>query len=69
MKNLKRKTIGDETTSVRLKYANLGQRWLGDGDGSVGRAVASDTRNPRFESQHWQNFTYQLYIQIVEEKS
>ena len=29
--------------------------------GSVGRVVASDTRDPRFESSHWQNFIYQLY--------
>ena len=26
--------------------------------GSVGRAVASDTRGPRFESSHWQKFIY-----------
>ena len=36
----------------------------GSGGGSVGRAVASDTRDPRFESQHWQNFTYHLCIEI-----
>ena len=36
----------------------------GSGRGSVGRAVASDTRDPRFESQHRQNFIYQLYIEI-----
>ena len=28
---------------------------LGSGCGSVGRAVASDTRGPRFESSHRQN--------------
>ena len=27
---------------------------LGSGCGTVGRAVASDTRDPRFESSHWQ---------------
>ena len=27
----------------------------GSGCGSVGRAVASDTRGPRFESSHWLN--------------
>ena len=27
---------------------------LGSGCGSVGRAVAFDTRGPRFESSHWQ---------------
>ena len=26
----------------------------GSGCGSVSRAVASDTRGPRFESSHWQ---------------
>ena len=31
---------------------------LGSGGGSVSRAVASDTRDPRFESQDRQNFIY-----------
>ena len=31
---------------------------MGSGCGSVGKAVASDTRDPRFESSHWQN----LYV-------
>ena len=31
---------------------------LGSGCGSVGRAVASDTRGPRFKSSHWQKFIY-----------
>ena len=30
--------------------------------------VASDTRDPRFESQHWQNFIYQFYIEIENTK-
>ena len=33
---------------------------LGSGGGSVGRAVAPDTRDPRFEFQHRQSFIYQL---------
>ena len=33
----------------------------GSGCGSVGRAVASDTRDPQFETRHPQNFIYQLY--------
>ena len=33
----------------------------GSGGGSVGRAVTSDFRDPRFESQQWQNFIYQWY--------
>ena len=30
---------------------------LGSGCGSVGRAVAADTRDPRFESSHRQNLS------------
>ena len=33
----------------------------GSGCGSVGRAVASDIRDPRFGLCHWLNFIYQLY--------
>ena len=33
----------------------------GSGCGTVGRAVASDTRDPRFESQHRQKFICQLH--------
>ena len=32
----------------------------GSGCGSVGSAVASDTRGPQFESSHWQKFIYIL---------
>ena len=39
---------------------------LGSGGGSVGRAVVSVTRDPQFESYHWQNFINQLYTQITE---
>ena len=41
---------------------------LGSDSGSVGRTVASDTRDPRFKSQHWQNFIYQLLIEIEKGK-
>ena len=34
----------------------------GNSYGSVGRAVASDTRDQRFKSRDWQKFIYQLYI-------
>ena len=34
---------------------------IGGGCGTVGRAVASNTRGPRFESSHWQT----LYIEHV----
>ena len=34
---------------------------VGSGCSSVGRVVASDTRDPRFESRHWQNF-YRTFV-------
>ena len=40
----------------------------GTGCGSVGCAVASDTRDPRFESRHWQNCIDQLYKRKDENK-
>ena len=45
---------------------------MGSGCGSVGRAVASDTRGPRFESSHQQKFIYKLnicYCQLCIEKT
>ena len=36
----------------------------GSGGGSVGRAVASSTRDLQFESRHQQNLIYQLYNKI-----
>ena len=40
-----------------LKKTILGHgQWCG----SVGRAVASNTRGPRFESSHWQKLIYIL---------
>ena len=36
--------------------------YLGSGCGSVGRAVASDTRGPRFEYSHRQKFIYWTFI-------
>ena len=36
--------------------------YQGSGGGSVGRAVASDTSDPRFESQHRQSYIYQLQL-------
>ena len=38
------------------------------GCGSVGRAFASDTRGPRFESSHWQKFIEHLFsVNCIEE--
>ena len=39
--------------------------FLGSGCGSVGRAVASDTRGPRFESSHQRIFIKNIYLHIV----
>ena len=39
---------------------------LGNGCGSAGRAVASDTRDLRFESRRQQSFTFQFYPPIVQ---
>ena len=36
------------------------KRTVGNGFGSVGRTVASDTRGPRFESSHGQIFMYNI---------
>ena len=38
---------------------------LGSGCGSVGRAVASDTRGPQFESSHRRTFIKNIYLPIV----
>ena len=38
---------------------------MGSGCGSVGRAVASDTRGPWLESSHWQKFIYILNICLL----
>ena len=40
---------------------------LGRGCGAVGRAVASDTRDPRFESRHRQYFEH-IYLSIAIQK-
>ena len=44
--------------SIRLKIDDA----MGSGCGSVGRAVAFDTRGPRFNSSHRQNFIEHLFI-------
>ena len=38
---------------------------MGSGCGSVGRAVASNTRGPQFESSHPQKFIYILNICLL----
>ena len=39
----------------------------GRGCGAVGKAVASDTRDPGFESRHWQYFEH-IYLSIAIQK-
>ena len=41
---------------------------MGSGGGSVGRAVASDTRDPRFESQHRQTLSTNCTLKKDENK-
>ena len=41
----------------------------GSGCGSVGRAVASNSRGPRFESSLWQTFILNIYCQLCIEKT
>ena len=51
---------------IELKFwNNATNREQGSGCGSVGRAVASNTRGPRFESSHRQIFIYILKICIL----
>ena len=38
--------------------------FVGSGCGSVGRAVASDSRGPRFKFGHQQNFIWNIYCQL-----
>ena len=44
-------------TKLWCKWVNF-KIVLASGCGSVGRAVASDTRGPRFESRHWHKFIF-----------
>ena len=37
----------------------------GSGCGAVGRAVASDTRDPQFESSHWQLYRLSTVLKAV----
>ena len=45
-----------------LKFLAKISTKMGSGCGSVGRAVAFDTRGPRFDSSHRQNFIEHLFI-------
>ena len=54
----------------QILFIKQGAAW-GSGCGSVGRAVASDTRGPWFESSHRQKFIYRtfVYCQLCIEKT
>ena len=56
--------VTDDNRRVENKQAKIS----GSGCGSVGRAVASDSRDPWFESRHRQNFIFQLYNRKDENK-
>ena len=43
--------------------ANNGVNWAG-GSGSIDRVVASDTRDPQFESSHWQIFLLSIVCRL-----
>ena len=55
-----------KTSSTRRRLNRLNeQTFTGGGCGSVGRAVASNTRGPRFEYSHWQNLHWTfVYCQL-----
>ena len=46
-----------------IALLNKQMKILGSGCGSVGRAVVSDTRCPRFDSSHRQNL-YQTFVYL-----
>ena len=40
------------------------QKYLGSGCGSVGKAVASNSRGPQFKSRHRQTIILKIYCQL-----
>ena len=55
---------------VRMERVTRGKKDInGSGYGTVGRAIASDTREPRFEFHHPQKLVYcELFIALIREK-
>ena len=54
-----------KTDNKRIRgWAMLIKRLKGSGCGSVGRAVAFNTRGPRFVSSHRQNFIEHLFVNL-----
>ena len=63
IKALRQELVGLVLTDVKVGFLfsstaahhQMLELCVGSGCGSVGRAVGSDTRDPRFESSRWQN--------------
>ena len=56
--------VGVEVLQVGFQGSRASQACNEDlcsGCGSIGRAAASNTRDPQFKSRHRQNFIYQLF--------
>ena len=62
-------SCSDQMVFSLLGYKEVGLKWIqtGPGCGAVGRAVASNTRDPWFESRHRQNFE-RIYLSIAIQK-
>ena len=61
-------SVGNFTSSAERTRNMIRVVRLGNGCGSVGRAVDSGTRDLRFEPRQRQNFIYQLYDRKDENK-
>ena len=61
-------TIKIRVSQIKL-WIEISIWFRGSGCGSVDRAVASDTRDPRFESRHWQTFIKHLFTVNCVEKT
>jgi len=55
---------GPQRDADHAKVAFVLFNLWGSGGGSVGRAVASNSRGPRFESSHQQKFILNIYCQL-----
>ena len=55
---------GPQRDADHAKVAFVLFNLWGSGGGSVGRAVASNSRGPRFESSHRQKFILNIYCQL-----
>ena len=67
MEERRNKRLSDDANGSELPNQSVKKSAaaVGSGCGSVGRAVSSDTRCPRFESSHQQKFIYTLNISLL----